>query len=92
MAAPLEKSAETQFSTTFKQNDKEAKKQKLQGINDINILLRTYILSVEELVLSQLEIWNTGARCIRGALRNVLFALSLPHYNLCYMPLPLFQK
>ena len=24
--------------------------------------------------------------------RSVLFALSLPHYNLCYMPLPLFQK
>ena len=23
---------------------------------------------------------------------KVLFALSLPHYNLCYMPLPLFQK
>ena len=37
MAAPLEKSAESQFSTTFKQNDKEAKKQKLQGINVIDI-------------------------------------------------------
>ena len=24
--------------------------------------------------------------------KPILFALSLPHYNLCYMPLPLFQK
>ena len=27
-----------------------------------------------------------------GTAISVLFALSLPHYNLCYMPLPPFQK